>query len=61
MALKGQIRIRSSTVVTSQADGEPSIKVTLKLDGFKDDAQAHKCLRYLTEQLVGFEGQEKLA
>ncbi len=60
MALKGQIRIRNSTVVTSQADGEPNIKVTLRLDGFKDDAQAHNCLRYIAEQLVRFEGQEKL-
>jgi hypothetical protein len=61
MAIKGQVRIRSSTVTTSQADGEAVIKAVLKLEGFKTDAQAHKCLHFIAEQLVTFEGQEKLA
>ena len=58
--IEGQIRIQSSTVKTSQTNGDPSVTATLRLVGFKDDAQAHKCLHRLAEALIEFDGQKKL-
>ncbi len=58
--IEGQIRIQSSTVKTSQTNGDPNVTATLRLVGFKDDAQAHKCLRFFAEKILEFEGQKTL-
>ena len=54
------IKVRRSTLLVGQTDGETQIEVRITMTDFKDADQANKFLKFFGQQILIFEGQTKL-